>query len=161
VPITRFLDVEGLFTEMEELAAKIEGSRFPFFHKLRVPGLFKKHFNAKEAPEGMNVGSFLYTLKGLTDKRTGRGAAGEKTYRTLMAAAMHFQDRYNYDVERVKRCVIHYSTPEGIFPFCAYNSGPVHRERVERQHSVSLEQWKANRKRSASRDDRKDVRKDR
>jgi uncharacterized radical SAM superfamily Fe-S cluster-containing enzyme len=73
----------------------------------------------------------------------GRGKAGEKTYRTLLAAGMHFQDRYNYDVERVKRCVIHYSTPEGMIPFCAYNSGPVHRERVERKHSVPLAAWKA------------------
>jgi uncharacterized radical SAM superfamily Fe-S cluster-containing enzyme len=146
VPITRFMDVEGLFAEMEELAGKIDGSRFAFFYKLKVPRLFRKHFKGKEAPEGMNVRTFLHTLKGLTDKRTGRGKAGEKTYRTLMAAAMHFQDRYNYDVERVRRCVIHYSTPEGIFPFCAYNSGPVHRERVERKHSVSLEEWKSRKK---------------
>jgi 7,8-dihydro-6-hydroxymethylpterin dimethyltransferase len=158
VPITRFLDVEGLFTEMEDLAGKIERSRFPFFQKLKVTGLFKKYFNEKAAPPGMNVKTFLYTLKGLTDKGTGRGKAGEKTYRTLMAAAMHFQDRYNYDVERVKRCVIHYSTPEGIFPFCAYNSGPVHRERIERKHSLSLEEWKARRKRAVSLNEWKAVR---
>jgi uncharacterized radical SAM superfamily Fe-S cluster-containing enzyme len=150
VPITRFLDVEGLFTEMEELSAKIESSPFGWFHKLRVPGLFRRHFKPEGAPEGMNVRTFLHTLKGLTDKGTGRGKVGETTYRTLMAAAMHFQDRYNYDVERVKRCVIHYSTPDGLFPFCAYNSGPVHRERVERKHSVSLEEWKAGRKAGAS-----------
>jgi uncharacterized radical SAM superfamily Fe-S cluster-containing enzyme len=147
VPITRFFDVEGLFTEMNELARKIETSRFAFFYKLRVPGLFTRHFDPASAPKGMNVKTFLHTLKGLTDKGTGRGKRGETTYRTLMAAAMHFQDRYNYDVERVKRCVIHYSTPDGLFPFCAYNSGPVHRDRVERRHSVSLDEWKA-RKRS-------------
>jgi uncharacterized radical SAM superfamily Fe-S cluster-containing enzyme len=152
VPITRFLDVEGLFREMEELAEKIRTSRFSFFHKLKVPRLFTKYFNAKEAPEGMNVKVFIHTLKGLTDKGTGRGKAGEKTYRTLMAAAMHFQDRYNYDVERVKRCVIHYSTPEGLFPFCAYNSGPVHRERVERKNSISMADWKARRVSAGGRD---------
>jgi uncharacterized radical SAM superfamily Fe-S cluster-containing enzyme len=53
---------------------------------------------------------------------------------------MHFMDSYNYDVERVKRCVIHYSAPDGmIYPFCAYNSGPVFRERVEKQFSVPLD----------------------
>ncbi len=42
-----------------------------------------------------------------------------------MLAGMHFMDSYNYDVERVKRCVIHYAAPNGrIYPFCAYNSGP-------------------------------------
>jgi uncharacterized radical SAM superfamily Fe-S cluster-containing enzyme len=142
VPITQFLDVEGLFTEMNELAEKIGTSPFGWFHKLRVPGLFRRHFKPEGAPEGLNVKMFLHTLKGLTDKGTGRGKSGETTYRTLMAAAMHFQDRYNYDVERVKRCVIHYSTPDGLFPFCAYNSGPVHRERIEKKFSISLEEWK-------------------
>ena len=57
-----------------------------------------------------------------------------------MLAGMHFMDSYNYDVERVKRCVIHYAAPNGlIYPFCAYNSGPVYRERIEREFSVPLE----------------------
>jgi uncharacterized radical SAM superfamily Fe-S cluster-containing enzyme len=78
----------------------------------------------------------------MTDKRVGRGRAGERTYRTLLAAGMHFQDRFNFDVERVKRCVIHYATPEGMIPFCAYNCGPVHRTWIERKHSVPLEVWR-------------------
>ena len=87
----------------------------------------------------------MHALKGMTDKKTGRGKAGEKTYRTLMAAAMHFQDRYNYDVERVKRCVIHYSTPEGLFPFCTYNSGPIHRTWIEKKRAIPTEEWRASR----------------
>jgi uncharacterized radical SAM superfamily Fe-S cluster-containing enzyme len=146
VPITKLFDVEALFTEMDELADKIENARFKWVYKMKVPMLFKKHFKAEEAPEGMNVKAFLHALRGMTDKRTGRGKSGETTYRTLMAAAMHFQDRYNYDIERVRRCVIHYSTPEGMFPFCSYNSGPIHRERVEAKHSVTLEEWRARKK---------------
>ena len=143
VPLSKIFDVEGLFTEMEELTDKIENSRFGFLHKLRVSRLFRKYYLPGNAPESMSVKRFLHALKGMTDKRTGRGKEGEKTYRTLMAAAMHFQDRYNYDIERVKRCVIHYATPEGVFPFCSYNSGPVHRERVEKKHSVPMSEWKA------------------
>lgn len=142
IPITRFLDVEGLFEEMDALATKIEGSWFRALHKLRVPSLFARHFRAKAAPEGLTVRTFLHALRGMTDKRVGRGKAGEKTYRTLLAAGMHFQDRFNFDVERVKRCVIHYSTPEGMFPFCAYNCGPVHRTWVERRHSVPISEWR-------------------
>ena len=42
-------------------------------------------------------------------------------------------DRYNYDIERVKRCCIHYTTPDGrLIPFCAYNGGPTFREQVEK-----------------------------
>jgi uncharacterized radical SAM superfamily Fe-S cluster-containing enzyme len=78
----------------------------------------------------------------MTDKKYGRGEneAQGFTYRTLMLAGMHFMDSYNYDVERVKRCVIHYAAPNGlIYPFCAYNSGPVYREKVEKEFSVPLE----------------------
>ena len=78
----------------------------------------------------------------MTDKRYGRGDNEKEgfTYRTLMLAGMHFMDSYNYDVERVKRCVIHYAAPNGlIYPFCAYNSGPVYRERIEREFAVPVE----------------------
>ncbi len=65
---------------------------------------------------------------------------GKYTYRTLLVAGMHFMDLYNYDIERVKRCVIHYAAPNGlIYPFCAYNSGPTFREKIEKKYSVPLE----------------------
>jgi 7,8-dihydro-6-hydroxymethylpterin dimethyltransferase len=48
--------------------------------------------------------------------------------------------RSNYDIERVKRCVIHYAAPNGlVYPFCAYNSGPTYREKIERKYSVPFE----------------------
>jgi uncharacterized radical SAM superfamily Fe-S cluster-containing enzyme len=78
----------------------------------------------------------------MTDKRFGRGDSEKQgfTYRTLMLAGMHFMDHYNYDVERVKRCVIHYAAPDGmVYPFCAYNSGPTFRDRIEKQFSIPIE----------------------
>jgi uncharacterized radical SAM superfamily Fe-S cluster-containing enzyme len=36
--------------------------------------------------------------------------------------------------------VIHYAAPNGrIYPFCAYNSGPVFRERIEKEFSIPFE----------------------
>ena len=69
---------------------------------------------------------FLQTLQGMTDHSHGCGAGdGTFTCKTLLVAGMHFMDAYNYDIERVKRCVIHYSAPNGmVYPFCTYNSGP-------------------------------------
>jgi uncharacterized radical SAM superfamily Fe-S cluster-containing enzyme len=91
----------------------------------------------------LTFNKFLQTLQGFTDKKFGReGMDGTFTYRTLMVAGMHFMDSYNYDVERVKRCVIHYAAPNGLlYPFCSYNSGPVFRDKIERQYSVSLESY--------------------
>jgi uncharacterized radical SAM superfamily Fe-S cluster-containing enzyme len=47
-------------------------------------------------------------------------------FNLLFIGAMHFMDAYNFDLERVRRCVIHYGLPDGrIVPFCAYNT--IHR----------------------------------
>ena len=50
-------------------------------------------------------------------------------------------DAYNYDINRVKRCVIHYTAPNGlVYPFCTYNSGPCFREKIEKQFSVPFKE---------------------
>ncbi len=141
VPVTQFVDVGPMLREMDVLSARAGKRRIQFFTKLQAWNSLRKFFHPDRAPEGLDFPKFLQTLQGMTDKRFGRGE-GERngfTYRTLMLAGMHFMDAYNYDVERVKRCVIHYAAPNGrIYPFCAYNSGPVYRERIERQYSVPL-----------------------
>src|SRR5436853_1519730 len=127
---------------MDTLARKAGSRRIQFFTKLSAWNSLRKYFHQDRAPEGLTFQKFLQTLQGLTDKRYGRGTNEREgfTYRTLMLAGMHFMDSYNYDVERVKRCVIHYAAPNGrIYPFCAYNSGPVYREKIERQFAVPLE----------------------
>jgi len=141
-PVTQFMDVGGMLKEMDMLARKAGKRRVQFFTKLEAWNNLRKFFHADKAPEGLDFQKFLQTLQGFVDKKYGRGESEKKgfTYRTLMLAGMHFMDSYNYDVERVKRCVIHYAAPNGkIYPFCAYNSGPVYRERVEREFAVPLE----------------------
>ncbi|MHA1231280.1 MAG: radical SAM protein [Candidatus Helarchaeota archaeon] len=53
----------------------------------------------------------------------------------MIVALMHFQDGYNFDVERVSRCLVHYGWVDprdkkvyGV-PFCAMNT--IHREKIE------------------------------
>ena len=141
VPVTRFLDVPAMLNDMERIAAKTARARVKFFHKLDAWNTLRKHFKPEFAPPGLDFTRFLQTLQGFTDKKLGRdGMDGKFSYRTLLVSSMHFMDSYNYDIERVKRCVIHYSAPDGlIYPFCAYNSGPVFREKVERKYSVPLD----------------------
>ena len=84
--------------------------------------------------------SRIYVRSALSEYGRGKGEELGYTYKTLMIAGMHFMDVYNYDIERVKRCVIHYAAPNGlIYPFCAYNSGPTYREKIERKYSVPFE----------------------
>ncbi len=143
VPVTRFVDVGPMLQAMDTLAHKTESRRVKLFSKIESWNILRRFFHEDKAPPGLTFKKFLHTLQGMTDKRYGRGKLEKEgfTYRTLMVAGMHFMDAYNYDIERLKRCVIHYAAPDGrVYPFCAYNSGRVYREKIEREYSVPLEE---------------------
>jgi len=136
-PFPQVLDIEGMFWEMNRLAAQIrDRGRATWLDKLRAMRMFKRHFRADSAPPDLSVRRFIRSLRGLVDKKVGRGKGEQLTYKTLLCAGMHFQDRYNFDVERVKRCVILYSTPDGVFPFCTWNCGPDYRAVSERKFAT-------------------------
>jgi len=53
--------------------------------------------------------------------------------RIFLLGCMAFMDPYTFDINRAKRCVIHYITPDlKIIPFCAYNN--VHRIKTEEKY---------------------------
>ncbi|MBM3291980.1 radical SAM protein [Candidatus Bathyarchaeota archaeon] len=55
----------------------------------------------------------------------------------LFVGCMHFMDPYNFDLERVERCCIHYATPDKrLIPFCAYNT--LHRTNIENKFSQTI-----------------------
>ncbi len=137
-------DMEGLFRDLNELAAKIHrkgrAGRMSFWDKFTVYRIFRRNFRARTAPPDLTVGLFINTLLGCVNKDVGRGE-NVNTYKSLLCAGMHFQDRYNFDVERIKRCNILYSTPDGIYPFCNYNGGPTYRTFFEQRYSKSAQDW--------------------
>ena len=142
VPVTQFVDIPGMLQDIEELAQKTEKSFFKYYHGIKAWTKLQKHFKQELAPPGLTFQKFLDTLQGMTNKKLGRdGMDGTFTYRTLLVAGMHFMDHYNYDIERVKRCVIHYAAPDGkLYPFCTYNSGPTYRDKIEKKYSIPFEQ---------------------
>lgn len=136
-PFPQVIDVEGMFTEMTRLAGRINRrGRANWLDKMRLLRLFKRHFRPEAAPDDLDLKRFMRSIQGMVDKSVGRGDAQKLNYKTLLCAGMHFQDRFNYDVERVKRCVILYSTHAGLFPFCTYNCGPEYRSVVERSFAA-------------------------
>jgi tetraether lipid synthase len=143
IPLTRFVDVEGMFTELNRIAEKTKSSSFKRFAQMNAFYKIKKYFKKDKAPKGMGFTKFLQTLDGFFDKDAGRGEKdGTYTNKTLLVAGMHFMDNYNYELERVRRCVIHYATPSGqIIPFCAYNGGHSHRRAIEDKFSMPLEEY--------------------
>lgn len=67
-------------------------------------------------------------------------ALGDLQRKSILLSAMHFMDPYNFDLERVQRCVIHYAVPDGrIIPFCTMNS--IHRPKIEKELGTSIKEW--------------------
>jgi len=142
VPITRFIDVEGLMEDMWKLAENTVDKRVKFTSKLKALSLLRKHFKEDEAPADMGLSKLLRIMNRMFTKADKSGAA-EFSWSTMYLGAMHFQDLYNYDIERVKRCAVHYATPDGkVIPFCAYNTGPTFREAIEKKFAVPVEEWR-------------------
>ncbi|NIM20027.1 MAG: radical SAM protein [Candidatus Latescibacteria bacterium] len=137
-PITQFVDLEGAMTELNILSEKLRSIfQRPIFFAQAIR-IFRKYYKPQLAPPGLSFGDLLGAL-GPTLFRTRSHIGKMRRWRFLILLGMHFQDVYNFNIHRVKRCVIHYAAPNGrIYPFCAYNSGPLFRERVEGEFSKPL-----------------------
>ncbi len=142
IPITKLIDIEGFTSELNKLV-KQKISHIRALTALSAERILKKFFREEFAGAGMSPEICLELFQGVVDKEAQRQLEFTCNWNMLLVGGMHFQDSYNYNVDRVKRCAIHYAAPDGrIYPFCAYNSGPVFREKVERQFSIPLDEWR-------------------
>lgn len=149
-PLTAFLNFKETLFEVQNLSEKLGRRRQTWWYRtlsrlgisrsadlfggVKALGILKDKFDVSKAPTGLTLRRMLGVMDGYKDTKKGRHPDAEKTtsYCTIFVAGMHFQDRYNYDVERARRCVIHQSAPDGkMYPFCTYNSGPYYRAKVE------------------------------
>jgi hypothetical protein len=58
------------------------------------------------------------------------------SYGTLLLSSMHFQDAYNMDLERTKRCIVHFgiAMPDGTVKECSFcTMNTIHRPEIEKQ----------------------------
>ncbi len=137
IPITRFIDVEGLMEFIDEQSFIGKPSIPKSIVKIKMVGnlvsALSKFIDTTKAPKSVDVKKlFMNVLLDGTIEAT-----REFHHHTLFLGAMHFMDLYNFDLERVKRCGVHYATPDGrIIPFCTYNT--IHRTEVEKKFSKPL-----------------------
>src|SRR2546425_443775 len=68
VPITRFIDVEGLMEDLWLLAQDTKDKKIKFTSKLKALQLLKRHFKPEEAPEGMGLAKMLKILNRMFTK---------------------------------------------------------------------------------------------
>ncbi|MEM1674679.1 MAG: radical SAM protein [Candidatus Bathyarchaeia archaeon] len=137
VPITRYADVDKFIEEMEKVHKCVEMG-----HRLRA----KLHlvWALRHVKFGM-LRKYLWPVL-----KTGSYKSLGKLHRKMiLISAMHFMDPYNFDLERVQRCIIHYAVPDGrIIPFCTMNS--IHRPVIEKALGIPVEEWRRRRKAEVS-----------
>jgi len=153
IPITKLIDIEGFTMALNQLV-KQKISHIRSLTALSAQHLLKKFFREEEAKDGISPEICLELFQGVVDKEAQRRIELIYNWNMLLVGGMHFQDSYNYNIDRVKRCCILYAAPNGrLYPFCAYNSGPVFREKIEREFSIPLEEWRRKNPKLAERDE--------
>jgi uncharacterized radical SAM superfamily Fe-S cluster-containing enzyme len=138
VPVNRMVDVEKFFESIEQMAEKLRKGGTINKYAALLEGVKNMHDSVKKGEQG-NTTEF-WKIIGKTLIGQNFEALREFHWNALFIGTMHFMDRYNYDLDRVQRCCIHYATPDGkLIPFCTYNSGPVYREQVWKKYAQSKE----------------------
>jgi len=134
VPVNRMVDVESFFESIEQMTDTIKKGGTINKYKALLEGVKSMHDSVQKGELG-NTAEF-WKIIGKTLIGQNFDALREFHWNALFIGTMHFMDRYNYDLDRVQRCCIHYATPDGtLIPFCTYNSGPVYREQVWKRHA--------------------------
>ena len=145
IPITRFVDVDGLMEATQKAADEIQSSRIKSMRKIleitKLATSISRYIDKEKEPKGLNLSGILVDI---IKNRGDYQSLARFHHKALFVGMMHFQDKYNYDIERVKRCVIHYATPDNrIIPFCAFNVIPeIYRDAIQKRYSLSLDEWK-------------------
>ena len=137
IPITEFVDVDRFIGEISEIQSSIlkkalfgaklvpDAIKYGSMRKALAEKL-KEYIIQDELPSGDKLSEILEAVIERGDYR----ALGRFHHCFLFLGMMHFQDYYNYDVNRVQRCSIHYLAGNRLIPFCTYNVFPnIHRDR--------------------------------
>ncbi len=139
VPLTRFCDIQGMLELFEDKSEEMRSGKNKYFTMLEVVRKLSSFIDKKKQPVGLDLAKMFGKI---LMKRT-FDSVGSWHVKGLFLGMMHFQDKYNEDLERLQRCDIHYLTPDlRIIPFCAFNVIPEwYRDRIQKKYSITVEEW--------------------
>lgn len=144
-PITEFIDVDRFISDVNDMTAsrwkKVVTGASLIRDAVRYRGLNRAlakkltdYIIRDELPNGELLSHMLENIFGDGSYDSLRTFH----YNFLFLGMMHFQDYYNYDVNRTQRCSIHYATGDRIVPFCTYNVFPsLYRDAFLEEHKVT------------------------
>ncbi|MDR2873850.1 MAG: radical SAM protein [Methanobrevibacter sp.] len=140
IPVTRFIHVDEFFEFLDKNTEKLKDGGIAIKSRVLANSIkeLPKLFDKENSPDIIDVKSILGNL---FTKRS-YDALGKFHKNSLLISCMHFMDPFNFDEDRVKKCVIHYAVPDGrIIPFCTMNS--IYRQEIEDNFSVPIEKFKS------------------
>ena len=135
IPVTRFIDVEKLMDLLNKYTDELEEGGFGKQKRViakaikNVPNVV----DSDKTPDILNMKKILLDIF----KERSYESVGEFHKHALLVSCMHFMDPFNFDADRVRKCIIHYAVPDGrIIPFCTMNS--IYRSEIEKEFSTPL-----------------------
>ncbi|MCW4024405.1 MAG: radical SAM protein [Candidatus Bathyarchaeota archaeon] len=130
-PINRFVNFDRFFSTIRKTAENAESKgKFSLLSSLFMASMLSMNMFLVTREVGMPT-----LLKSILRMHISPSyqSLGKIRRRIFLLGCMAFMDSYNFDVNRVRRCVVHYITPDlKIIPFCAYNN--VHRVAIEKEY---------------------------
>jgi tetraether lipid synthase len=137
LPLTRFIDVEGFMNFLTNQSKKKGPLR-----KLRIASAFMKYIDTfvdfNKAPNGFNPKQILKDATVFGSDY----ALREFRNKTIFIGFMKFQDIKHLDIDRLKHCVIHYTTFDGIIPFCSYHTLG-YGDTILKKYSIPVHEWES------------------
>jgi uncharacterized radical SAM superfamily Fe-S cluster-containing enzyme len=144
VPLSQFLDLEGLLNDIGVITDGAQG-RGITIAELGLALL--RRFRPERAPRGYGFAELMRQFLSQTGARGSRvgeyeSDADDFEWRVMFVAGMWFQDLFNYDFRRTEMCIIPYATQMGEISFCAYNTGVGWRQIVEKMlQNATVAEW--------------------
>jgi uncharacterized radical SAM superfamily Fe-S cluster-containing enzyme len=131
IPINHFVNFEKFFRSIEKTAKSVESkSKLSLLSTLFLAAM--QSLNWPLVTKEIGFFTLMKTILKTHISPTYQ-SLGSLRRRIFLLGCMAFMDQYNFDVNRVRRCVIHYVTPDlKVIPFCAYNN--VHRIETEKEY---------------------------
>lgn len=139
IPLPRFFDVEGFLRYLDDKANEIRKGKSKILTSLKILIKIRSFVDKEKQPKDLKIEKLLFNILRHGDYKS----LGKLHYKTLFVGMMHFMDLWNYDIERVKKCCVHYAQPDGrIVPFCTFNVIPQwYRDEIQKKYSFPIKEW--------------------
>ncbi len=139
VPLTSFVDIEGLLEYLDEKADDLKSGKNKYLVIAKVLAKMSSFIDKSKQPKGLSLAKLLFNALVKNDY----AALGAFHHKSMFIGMMHFMDKYNHDEERLRRCDIHYLSPDlRIIPFCAFNVIPEwYRDAIQPKYGTPIEEW--------------------